>query len=751
MVEYYRNVNEFNTPLDEKFYKDISKEVIEDIHAAIDEIAFVQRLTGNNMKEVGQLDKDENGKVIVNVTDPHILRNISYFTKSAQHFRTHGCYTLYPPNKHPKSPYATFWREEKIRIKNGLVREDGEWIPGTLYWYWNYCPIMKTKRIGKGKKSDRVHDFGDPWLGDYLFFHYKDQAEELGQHIEVLKSRGVGASFKMGALGPRSALFKARSKTFYVASDMQYLTKDGVITKAWDYLDFLAQHTPFPRLRMVDRQLEKVMGYKDPRTGAEKGMKSLIMGVSTKDDPDKIRGKRGDIMFEEYGAYPHIKKAWAVCRESVEDGENVFAQLMGLGTGGTVGADFEGAEDMFYYPESYNIMPLPNVYDRNINGTSNCGFFWGAYLNRANCSNDDGMPDITKALKEIFVEFNRIKKTSSDPRALTQKRAEKPVTPQDSMMRIDGTIFPVADIRDYLESVLPKMEEFVGPHYIGNLVFDQDGKVVWRPDGHCKVIRDYPLKDNKHEGALEIFERPVLVNGEAQRNRYVAGIDPYDDDESTTVSLGSIFVLDLYTDRIVAEYTGRPKFANDFYETCRRTLIHYNAVANYENDKKGLFQYFDRKNCLYLLSDTLQSLKDVEMVKGNLYGNKSKGTNSGRFINARARRLYADWLLTDAYGADKDSGIKLNLHKVRSIALLLETMKYNPNGNFDRVSAMGMLMLIREDKQKFLENSKSNEGQQATGLAFDEYFRRNSKGTLFVERPSAFSDKRGVSEYLLDY
>lgn len=732
MIELYRKTNEFNTPLDDAYYSDINKDIQEEINAAIDEIVFIQRLISLDMPTLEGLQHDELGRVVVDITNPHKLVNMAYFAQSADHFRKHGVYTLFPKNNHPKSPYYLYWKEEKRRIKEGLIREDGEWIPGNLYWYWNFCPIMKTRKLGTGKRSERIHDFGDKWLGDYLFWHYIDQAKELGQHAELLKVRGIGNSFKMGAIGPRNALFFKNSKTFYVASDMQYLTKDGVISKAWDYLDFLGQNTPFPRLRLKDTQLEKKIGYKDIRSGTDKGMKGEIIGISTKDDPDKIRGKRGDILFEEYGAYPHIKKAWAVSRASVEDGDNVFAQLIAGGTGGTIGADFEGAEDMFYYPESYNIMSLANVYDRNINGDSKCGFFWGAYLNRSNCSNDDGMPDVTRAIKELYIELDRIRKSSSDPMALTQRKAEYPITPQDSMMRVDGTIFPVADIREYLETIMPKLDEFIGPHYIGDLVFDLDGKVQWRVNGHVKPIREFPLKDNKHEGAIEIFERPFLTNGEPQRGRYVAGIDPFDDDSSNTVSLGSIFILDLFTDRIVAEYTGRPKMANDFFEICRRMLMYYNAIANYENDKKGLFQYFDRKNSLYLLSDTLQSLKDVEMVKGNLYGNKSKGTNSGRFINARGRRLLADWMMTDAYGAKEEGKTILNLHKIRSIGLLLEAMKYNQNGNFDRISCGGMLMLIREDRQKFIENVMNSENKPMSGLQFDDYFLKNSKGTLQV-------------------
>ena len=1125
-IDLYRPTNEFNTTLGESYYDGLSQVVIEDIKSAIDEIVFIQRLISPSMPSVGDLDKDELGRIIVDVTNPHKLENMEFFTKAADHFRKYGCYTLLAPNKHPKSPYYTFWREEKSRIRNGLIREDGEWISGELYWYWNYAPILKTRRINANmKRAERIVDFPDVWLGDYLFFHYKDQARNLGQHVELMKVRGVGASFKMGALGPRNALFYKKSKTFYVASDMQYLTKDGIITKAWDYLDFLAEHTPFPRLRVIDRQLEKRIGYKDPRTGAEKGMKSDVIGLSTKDDPDKIRGKRGDINFEEYGAYPHIKKAWAISRASVEDGENVFGQISGLGcvcagtkvyvdngevkniedvtssdkivgydrltgkavlqpisymqppankecvrihtpfrtlecsidhpilvrrgseqsinqsygkpkvynikgriyeyprkkrsvhyhdewvnagdltsgdvilvcdnvdiwgtkqlfdprlvgmligdgsygmrahydkmefktpsfsncdpelinyvlsnydscieksnktkdgkdyceirirgiigklkevgiagqsksgkrlpvnfdlltkndaalllaglfdtdgtviigddnygpriaitqsseeiivqikqllekfginsivrrveprispdrkdknpyytltisnkhsilkfrqniplmigykienlnkiinslgeahqqdyknipgvygekiskidnigqraiynltadgtntylangiithnTGGSIGADFEGAEDMFYHPGSYNILGVPNVYDRNSTGQSECGLFWGAYLNRSNCYDKNGMPDVTKALRELFVELDRIRKTSSDPKAITQRRAEYPITPTDSMMKIDGTIFPVADLRDHLESIKINQDEFTGAHYVGDLVINKDATISWRLNGEAKPIRDFPLKDNKHEGAIEIFEMPFMINGEAQRNRYICGVDGYDDDASDTVSLGSIFVLDLFTDRIVAEYTGRPKYANDFFEICRRLGLFYNAQINYENDKKGMLGYFDRKNSTYLLSETLQSLKDAEMVRGNLYGNKKYGTNSGRFINARGRQLLRDWMMTPAHGDDA----KLNLHKIRSIGLLLEAIKWNPNGNYDRISALGMLMLLREDRQKYLDARMSGGSiVTGTGLQFDRYFIKNSGGTLSHRR-----------------
>lgn len=107
-------------------------------------------------------------------------------------------------------------------------------------------------------------------------------------------------------------------------------------------------------------------------------------------------------------------------------------------------------------------------------------------------------------------------------------------------------------------------------------------------------IRDFPHKNNKIEGAIELFELPKIdrATGNPYDDRYIAGADPYDNDEADTMSLGSIFILDSWTDKIVAEYTGRPMLAEDYFEICRKLCLFYNARLNYENNKKGLFGYF---------------------------------------------------------------------------------------------------------------------------------------------------------------
>jgi hypothetical protein len=241
-----------------------------------------------------------------------------------------------------------------------------------------------------------------------------------------------------------------------------------------------------------------------------------------------------------------------------------------------------------------------------------------------------------------------------------------------------------------------------------------NNEIRFKPSIENLPIREFPHKDNKMIGCVEIHVPPMKSStGKVQRGRYIAGIDTYDDDVSQTLSLGSIYILDLLTDDIVFEYTGRPAFADDFYELCRRALLWYSAEANYENNKKGLFAYFSKMNCTYLLSDTLEFLKDKEMIKGTLYGNKSKGTISTQPIKAYGRKIQRDWLLKPIITLQlvEDEWIEVKIPKLKTIksrAYLKELSQWNPDGNFDRHDAMLMLMLLREDKLRmFGENPAS--------------------------------------------
>ena len=307
--------NNLQTQLTEELIKELPKAVYADLNDYIETIKFIQNLISPNRPHLQDTPKDSSGKVIVDIVNPHRLTNMDYFRQPAIYFQKHNCYTKLPPNKHPQSEYAKFWKEEKRRWKEGLVRPDGEWIPGSYYFYLNYSPIWKvildSSESKKGKrKGKRIKEFPNIWLGDYLFFHYIDQAIKAGQHGKLLKTRGCGYSYKLGSLSPCIMYTQEGLPCFHLASDKTFLLGEkGVFGKVIDTLDWIAETTPFPKLRIVDQPLEKQIGYKD-EYGIKKGLKSSVYGISIKDDPDKARGVRGPLIhYEEDGVMPNLEQA----------------------------------------------------------------------------------------------------------------------------------------------------------------------------------------------------------------------------------------------------------------------------------------------------------------------------------------------------------------------------------------------------------------------------------------------------------
>ena len=69
-----------------------------------------------------------------------------------------------------------------------------------------------------------------------------------------------------------------------------------------------------------------------------------------------------------------------------------------------------------------------------------------------------------------------------------------------------------------------------------------------------------------------------------------------------------------------------------------------------------------------------------------------------------------------------------NLDFIKNKALLIELSQWNPFGNFDRVSAMGMLMLLREDKLRLMGgqyNGRDDDIPDPDDPANDEFWNNN--------------------------
>ncbi len=849
-MEALKNIqtNEFQTKITDELLQNIPEEVQEQLYDILCNVQFIQNLISPNRPRAKDLPRDKKGRIIINLTNPHIIEDSDYFRQPAIHFMKHGCYTFLKPNSNPNSAYRKHWDEEIRRCLEGYVREsDGEWVTGICYWYLNYCPMMVNMIQEGKKKAIRKESMPFFFEGCYWRFHYLNQAREKGHHAIELAKRGAAhpyseyvytpegkkswSDIKVGdklfnefgeitqvtnipfddicdiyeltlrdgrkvkassnhlwsidfhnrknrqlmttlelynsykrnrqiskrnptgveyvcsiprnngvefpyketkvdpytfglSLGNKAynkktkdkfipdeykfnskivrlnilkglidsdgflgkhdiyqititskqladdILFIARSlgynsscnkikagykkdnvyikcnnayrvtiytldslsnlprkqanikihngytvnkiertriidikyigkekakcvtvdnntglylindfilthnsKSYSLAAIMshnmilgesfesrrrtitvltayqkEYLSdsKDGTLSKFRPEINFIFSNTPFPRLMLKNSPNDMTwqMGYKD-EFGREKGSLNMVMAVSAKDDSEKLRGKRGWILYEEMGSFKGLLSLYDITRKSVEDGDYTFAIQYLLGTAAEDESDFSSAKTLLYSPKGYNIYDLENVYDKKNQGKPTFGFFFPSYINRAGCYNKDGVSDVIKALIEILMFRYKIKYNSTDPKSVLRAIAEDPITPAEAIIKVKAAYFPVQALTERLLQI-DSNPNFYDGTYIGQLVQHGD-KVEFKPTSDIP-IRNYGV-ENDTPGAIEIFNMPEK---------------------------------DLWTDSIVAEYTGRQQFAEDNYEIVRLLCLFYNAKCLYE-------------------------------------------------------------------------------------------------------------------------------------------------------------------------
>ena len=256
---------------------------------------------------------------------------------------------------------------------------------------------------------------------------------------------------------------------------------------------------------------------------------------------------------------------------------------------------------------------------------------------------------------------------------------------------------------------------------VGQL-FTLGGEIKWAPDPNLFPVEKFPHKgDDDNTGCVVIWEHPYKDDhGNTPFGMYIAGTDPYDQDNSTTMSLGSTFIYKTFTkfDQTynipVAEYTGRPERAELYYEHVRKLLEYYNAQTLYENQLKGLKIYFEQKKCLHLLKEQPTILSDI--IKNSKVA-RGYGVHMTSGIKTQCEIYLRDWLLEER-ATDSDGNKILNLHTIYSIPLIQELIAYDSkHGNFDRaISFMCTILHSHENHRVVVEHEYKTAGKMNSGI-----------------------------------
>lgn len=535
-------------------------------------------------------------------------------------------------------------------------------------------------------------------------------------------------SYKGGSMLCRNFFLIPGSKSYVYASNKQYLTDDGILTKAWDYMDFIDENTAWGKKRQAVntsmRRRASMIVTDNFGNKIEVGYKSEIIGVSLKDNPDAVRGKAGMlILWEEAGTFPELKAAWQIARPSVEQDGVAFGLMIMFGTGGDEGPAVMTLREAFYNPKSYNCIGFENIWDDGIQ-SKECGFFIPQHTNldirdetgKRLYMDEDGNTLHEKARQFILNLREEELKEATSSQQIDRYVAEHSESPAEAFTELSGNIFPKKELQKQLARIRTNTK-LQNHKQVGTLTL-VNGEIIWNVQ-KTGDITEFPLpKNSDPTGKIVIWEHPVK---DAPFGLYIAGIDPYDHDQSGTNSLGSCFIykrfqdFESYSDIIVAEYTGRPKTAEEFYENVRKLLIYYNAKAMVENQNTGLFTYFNNKHCSHLLADQPDIIKDIV---NNSTVNRRKGCHMNREIKLWGEGKIKEWL------EELRDQKQLGLNTVLSEPFLEELIQYNDKGNFDRVMAFMQVMVYRE--QLYNIQVKKKEDVEKKMRLFDKPLFKNT-------------------------
>lgn len=631
------------------------------------------------------------------------------FSYLADYFNKHGFYTLL---KEDTDEYEEFWKDVRQKCLYGFTNSKGIRITGNHFFYLNFCRISALN-ISIGKKTEMFPMFIDL---DYDYFHMIEYCEKNQKCLLAVKGRRQGWSYKAAAVCAWEFTFFPSSSSIIGAFLSSYALTTMQMTI--DNLNFINVNTEFRKQRNPDLKDNVIARYQSDVGGVKvwKGYKSSVRAISFKDNPTAAVGKSaGKLILDEGGVFPNITDMYSFTEPLIKAGSSYSGVAIIFGSSGDMDSGSKYFYEMFVTPHKYNML----AFEDPENPGKEIAYFSTATRGREGvCMNptskwfrqlmiDENGNSNEEAAYDDLMFLREKAKGGLDPKAQHGAITQFPMTWQEAFLRNKGAIFASPEMLEWLGELetTPSLYNQVEK---GELVWKED-KYEFQPKDTLNYITSFPIKpDEDNTGCIAIWERPEFINGEIPNCLYIAGHDPVDMDKAGSGSLASFFIYKRFYsnerthDIVVAEYTGRSKFADDFYENCRRLCIYYNAKCLYENQLKGFKNYMATKNSLqYLWEQPDHMIKDIikDSKVQRSYGvhmTRGSGTNSG--IKDMCELYLKDWLYTER--EDINGVLRFNFHYIKSIALLKELIAYDIEGNYDRVIALMLCILQTKELHK---------------------------------------------------
>ena len=713
------------------------------------------------------MDTFKDGKLAAVQNPDKIWVNTEVFREEGKHWMKYGRYCDDPVG----SPdYNAYWMEQRKRCLFGYSA-GGVRIPGSYYFYLNFCPIQKVDvEKATGRTAEKVDGFPDFWDGDYNYYWVRDIARhgilkamrhpiefvrkveenmeeeerlkiyeqeyeklgmiykpvikdlEGGKDLIIGKSRRKGFSYKNASVAVANYFHRPNTYTLFMAYEKKYLFpgKKTIFGKAKGYINFINEHTAWAMPSdYINQQSHIKASYKETKNGKEleKGFKSELEAVSFKDNPDSGRGADAyDIIGEEVGAWGTpggLQKTIAAMRSSTEGGVYKTGMMTLFGTSGDMEGGTIDFANLFKRPGANNFISFYDIWGKFPDKKE--GFFFPRQVNLEGFYDKQGNSDMKGA--QQFEEMTRealIKKGATSTE-IQKKMQEDPLNSAEAFAMVATNNFPTVEIQSQLDKLEAKgWQDLKGTPIKWKR--NEQGELEAKPilDGSKTPITSYYDIPINLEGCPVIYEAPVP---NCPKGLYKIGYDPVRQDEGT--SLASIIVYkgvhvgSHYRNIIVAEYIGRLETTDEIDQMASYFAEYFNTQVMYENEVKDTKTWFQRHKLLHQLAAQPDAVISKNIKKSKVA--RVYGCHMNNDLKNAGERYVRDWLLAVQDYDEHGNPIRV-IDRIYSRRLLEELLSYHRKGNFDLISALFMALFQVQEEVLGKEYSDQKQNNTAKKL-----------------------------------
>ena len=568
--------------------------------------------------------------------------------------------------------YEEYWARETDRCLYGYKPKGYNKISGKYYYYLNYYRILGNDGT-KGNRKTLIY----PWYRDmdHEYFDLFDQCKQENKGMIVIKARDKGFSYMNSGILAHEFTFFPHSEVG-IAAGLQ-VTADAFFDKVKKGVNNIHPNFRHSWLKDTDTMLKS--GYKKKNKDGkwEIGGYQSVIHCRTMDNPEVYKGERLSVMvFEEAGEFKSLMNAYMSSKACFMDGDLQFGVPIVGGTGGDIEKASKDFMEMYYEADAFNLInifiPASKVY---------YGYF----------DVKTGQSDMEGAEEKIMEDRTKLQDAGKE-KAYNLHIQNYPMTVEEAFLKTKSNFFDLSLINMQRSKILANVD-FEYQLQTGFLDWNDEGGVDWFADAN---------------GPVKVLHHPMPeVSG-----LDIGGIDSYDQDRAgRSESLGSAIIyrrfmdMDSPGDCVVAEYTERPRTAEQFWDNCLKLAVYYNAKMLVEYTKIGILDYFRRNDGLKYLKEKPVTAHSPGRLTRNRYG---------VHMNKQVKALMINVI---------DDYIKTNVEDVWFIEILNELADFGIR-NTDRAMAFGLCLLHNLDNFK-RRIVKTEEKKKDIGFV---YYKLNSQG-----------------------